>query len=256
MPVESDEGRHGQWLLNGYDLPHAATSEELLTWVEATMARVRLPHAHGPRLGPRSRDRLQHRHRHLHNDKGQYKQDQCRALARVTQSADSRAQSAERRAQRAERRAQSAERRAQSAGRGAQRPHKALQRQTYRSQSAMRPSPGEDRVRLAPMAHRRRDHVGEARKPKPDLRREVNMQGKEIAPSQCTQRGSASTHSTYLALAQEDSPRGQRGRKTIAGTGAATTIRERRQLISVATSQVERGEARSHLAERHARMYR
>jgi len=111
MPVESDEGRHGQWLLNGHDLTHAATSAELLTWVEATMARVRLPHAHGPRLGPRSRDRLQHRHRHLHNDKGQYKQDQCRALARVTQSADSRAQSAERRAQRAERRAQGAERR-------------------------------------------------------------------------------------------------------------------------------------------------
>jgi len=160
------------------------------------------------------------------------------------------------RAQTAERRAQSAERRAQSAGRGAQRPHKALQRQTYRSQSAMRPSPGEDRVRLAPMAHRRRDHVGEARKPKPDLRCEVNMQGKEIAPSQCTQRGSASTHSTYLALAQEDSSRGQQSSKTIAGTGAATTIRERRQLISVATSQVERGEARSHLAERHARMYR
>jgi len=119
MPVESDEGRHGQWLLNGHDLTHAATSAELLTWVEATMARVRLPHAHGPRLGPRSRDRLQHRHRHLHNYKGQYKQDQCRALARVTQSADSRAQSAERRAQNAERREQSAERRAQSAGRGA-----------------------------------------------------------------------------------------------------------------------------------------
>ena len=252
MPVESDEGRHGQWLLNGYDLPHAATSEELLTWVEATMARVRLPHAHGPRLGPRSRDRLQHRHRHLHNDKGQYKQDLCTGHSLELH----RAQTAERRAQNAERSTQSAERRAQSAGRGAQRPHKALQRQTYRSQSAMRPSPGEDRVRLAPMAHRRRDHVGEARKPKPDLRCEVNMQGKEIAPSQCTQRGSASTHSTYLALAQEDIPRGQRGRKTIAGTGAATTIRERRQLISVATSQVERGEARSHLAERHARMCR
>jgi len=44
--------------------------------------------------------------------KGQYKQDQCRAIARVTQSADSRAQNAERREQ-------SAERRAQSAGRGA-----------------------------------------------------------------------------------------------------------------------------------------
>ena len=62
-------------------------------------------------------------------------------------------------------------------------------------------------------------------KAKPDLRCEVNMQGKEIAPSQCAQRGSASTHSTYLALAQEDSPRGQRGRKTIAGSGAATTIK-------------------------------
>ena len=196
MPVESDEGRHGQWLLNGYDLPHAATSEELLTWVEATMARVRLPHAHGPRLGPRRRDRLQHRHRHLHDIKGQYKQDQCRALARVAQSAERRAPSAERRSAEAP----SAERGVQSC--------------------------------------------------------EVNMQGKEIAPCQCAQRGSASTHSTYLALAQEDSPRGQRGRKTIAGTGAATTIRERRQLISVATSQVERGEARSHLAERHARMYR
>ena len=208
MPVESDEGRHGQWLLNGYDLPHAATSEELLTWVEATMARVRLPHAHGPRLGPRSRDRLQHRHRHLHNYKGQYKQDQCRAIARVTQSAEGES---------AERRAQSAE-----ATQGT-----ATTISCWRGQKA-----------------------------KPDLRCEVNMQGKEIAPSQCAQRGSASTHSTYLALAQEDSPRGQRGRKTIAGTGAATTIRERRQLISVATSQVERGEARSHLAERHARMYR
>ena len=134
------QGRHGQWLLNGYDLPHTATSEELLTLFEAAMAGVRLPHAHGPRLGPRRRDRLQHRHRHLHNDKGQYKQDQCRALARVTQSADSRAQSAERRAQHAERRAQSTERRARSA--------EATQGTATTN---------------VPMAHRRRDHVGEAR---------------------------------------------------------------------------------------------
>jgi len=250
MPVESDEGRHGQWLLNGYDLPHAATSEELLTWVEATMARVRLPHAHGPRQGPRSRDRLQHRHRHLHNDKGQYKQDQCRALARVTQSADSRAQSAERRAQRAERRAQ-------SAGRGAQRPHKALQRQTYRSQSAMRPSPGEDRVRLAPMAHRRRDHVGEARSRSQTCVARSTCKAKRShrvsARKEAAQVRTARTLPWRKRIFHEDNE--------VARRSPAAALRqqskERRQSTSVTTAEkVARGEARSHLAERHARMYR
>ena len=61
-------------------------------------------------------------------------------------------------------------------------------------------------------------------KAKPDLRCEVNMQGKEIAPSQCAQRGSASTHNTHLSLAQEIGPRG-RDREAIAGRNAATTIK-------------------------------
>ena len=202
MPVESDEGRHGQWLLNGHDLTHAATSAELLTWVEATMERSSAPSC--PRTATGS-------------STSQPATTPTSTPAQLQRAVQTRSVQGNR--------SSYTERRTQRAERKAQRPHQALQRRTYRSPSAMRPSPGEHRVRLAPMAHRRRNHVGEARKPKPDLRCEVNMQGKEIAPSQCAQRGSASTHSTYLALAQEDSPRGQRGREAIAGRNAATTIK-------------------------------
>ena len=158
-------------MVNGYpygNLPHAATSEELLTWFEAALRQE---------FGsptPTDLDWVLDVVTGYNTDI-----DTC-TISKDSTNKISAGHSLElRRAQSAERRAPSAERRSAE----------------------------------APSAERGVQSC------------EVNMQGKEIAPCQCAQRGSASTHSTYLALAQEDIPRGQRGRKTIAGSGAATTIK-------------------------------
>ena len=152
-----------------------------------------------------------------------------------------RAQTAERRAQNAERRAQHAERRAQSTERRA------------RSAEATQGTATTN----VPMAHRRRDHVGEARSRSQTC----------VARSTCKAKRSHRV-SAHKEAAQVRTARTLPWRKRIfhednevARRSPAAALRqqskERRQSTSVTTAEkVARGKSRSYLAERHARMYR